>query len=103
MLVEQGTADWIPDLQHFTVPTLAILSTRGSDRFVEDMWKPAPAWGAGFHMSSTNRSDPLVDKIASVGTVKCWRSGIQSAVPCSTSIPVSYTHLRAHETGRNLV
>ncbi|MEO8700977.1 MAG: alpha/beta hydrolase [Kofleriaceae bacterium] len=42
MLREQGTADYVPDLAMLTIPTLAILGTRSSDRFVEAMWRRAP-------------------------------------------------------------
>ncbi len=58
MLREQGAVDWIPELAEWTVPTLAILSTQSSDRFVEDMWKRAPAarvlWIEHGHDTFTN-------------------------------------------------
>src|SRR5450756_142607 len=59
--------------------------------------KAAPTWfssfrcGIGLRQSSTMRGPTLEERTSCAGTVSVWLS------------PVSYTHLRAHETRHDLV
>jgi pimeloyl-ACP methyl ester carboxylesterase len=57
MLNEQR-GEYAPDISKFLVPVLVILGTESSDRFVEDLWKPAPSsrvlWIAHGHDTFTS-------------------------------------------------